>query len=115
MVNSASQGPHRGLSGVDPPGETTMAEEVLAAVQAQGTERLRPSSADRHPGIFFAFVSFAAIVYAFVFGLLVCTRLEPSQVLQITGGATAIIVAGFFGRNAMIVIGRRMITGPGKQ
>ena len=73
------------------------------------------SSADRYVPTPFAFVIFAALELAFVFGLLVCTKLEPSQVLKITGGATAISVAGFFGRNAVITIGRRLIAGSEKQ
>ena len=112
MVNSVPQGPQRGLSGVGPPDE--VAVESVMAIQAAGREALPSSSGDRHSTTLFAFVGFAALVYAFVFGLLVCTKLEPSQVLQITGGATAISVAGFFGRNAVIVIGRRLIAGPGK-
>jgi hypothetical protein len=62
----------------------------------------------------YAFVLFAAIELAFVFGLLVLTKLSPSQVLQVTSGTTAISVAGFFGRNAIVTIGRRVITGAGQ-
>ena len=61
----------------------------------------------------FAFVCFAAIELAFVFGLLVLTRLSPAEVLQIAGGTTAISVGGFFGRNAIVIIGRRLLTAPG--
>jgi len=45
----------------------------------------------------------------------VLTKLGPPQVLQIAGGTTAISVAGFFGRNAIVIIGRRMITGTREQ
>ena len=61
----------------------------------------------------FAFVCFAAIELAFVLGL-VLTQLPPAQVLQIAGGTTAISVGGFFGRNALIIVGRRLLfTWPG--
>jgi len=70
------------------------------------------SPRSRAPANPFAFVCFAAIELAFVFGLLVLTRLSPAQVLQIAAGATAISTAGFFGRNAIVTIGHRLI-GPG--
>lgn len=111
MVNPP--GHHRPLSGVDPPDDIAATEQVQAAIEVLG-EALA-SSADRYVPTPFAFVIFAALELAFVFGLLVCTKLEPSQVLQITGGATAISVSGFFGRNAVITIGRRLIAGSGKQ
>jgi len=53
-------------------------------------------------------VCFAAIEQAFVFGLLVLTRLSPAEVLQIAGGTTVISVGGFFGRNAIVIVGRRL-------
>lgn len=62
-----------------------------------------------------AFVLFAFIELAFVFGLLVLTKLAPSEILRIAGVTTAISVAGFFGRNAIIVVGRRLVTGFGNQ
>jgi hypothetical protein len=118
MANPVPQGSHRGLSGVDPPDKIAAPESAQAVVHAHVHAldcEAQATSADRYVATLFAFVIFAAIVLAFVFGLLVCTKLGPSQVLQITGGATAISVAGFFGRNAIIVIGRRLITGSGNQ
>ena len=113
MVNPPPTGSRRPLSGVDPPNDIATAEQAQAVIQVLG-EALA-SSADRYVLTPFAFVIFAALELGFVFGLLVCTKLEPSQVLQITGGATAISVTGFFGRNAIIVMGRRLIAGSGKQ
>jgi hypothetical protein len=92
-------------SGGDPPDSIVTAEQLHAAIQTLGREALTPSG-ERAPATPFAFVVFVAIELAFVFGLLVCTKLAPSQVLQLAGGATAISVAGFFGRNAIVIIGR---------
>jgi len=86
-----------------------------AAAQVPGHESLAPHPLGRYAANPFAFVLFATIELAFVFGLLVLTKLGPPQVLQIAGGTTAISVAGFFGRNAIVIIGRRMITGTREQ
>jgi hypothetical protein len=56
-----------------------------------------------------------AIELAFAFGFLLLTRLSSAEVLQIVGGTTAISVGGFFGRDAIVIIGRRLLTGPGNQ
>jgi hypothetical protein len=78
--------------------------QVLA--RAAGTT---PPGGSTPPGSRFAFVCFAAVELAFVFGLLVLTRLSPAEVLQIAGGTTAISVGGFFGRNAIVIIGHRLL------
>jgi hypothetical protein len=113
MAHPPPQGSQRALSGLsspDDPAATELARTAAGAL-ADGTPVSAPG--DRYARAPFAFVLFAAIELAFVFGLLVLTKLQPSQVLQITSGATAISVAGFFGRNAIVIIGRRMIMGPG--
>ena len=115
MANAVPPGPHRGLAGVGPPEETPETESAQALIESLSYMALGPSGGSPRSGPPAGFVVHAAMVLAFVFGLLVYTKLTPSQVLQITSGATAISVAGFYGRNAFIVIGRRMINGPGKQ
>jgi hypothetical protein len=113
MASPPPAGSRRPLSGVDPPDDIAAADQAQAVVQI--ISEALASSADRNVPTPFAFVIFAALELGFVFGLLVCTKLEPSQVLQITGGATAISVAGFFGRSAIIVTGRRLIAGSEKR
>jgi len=119
MSHSLPPGPHRtgaaALSGLSTDDSPAIAADLSrAAAQVPGQESLaRPAAAGRYVANPFAFVLFTTIELAFVFGLLVFTKLGPSQVLQIAGQATAISVAGFFGRNAIVLIGRRMITGPG--
>jgi hypothetical protein len=105
MANPLSSGEQRQPSNVDPPGNVTTSEQFQAAIQASSREAPTPPG-DWTVNTPFAFVVFVAIELAFVFGLLVCTRLEPSQVLQLAGGVTGISVAGFFGRNAVVIIGR---------
>jgi hypothetical protein len=120
MTSSLLPAAQRALSGVIPPDGTTAADPVEAAAQllaqeVAGQEVLALAAGGRFAASPHAFVAFAGIVFAFVFGLLAITRLHPAQVLQIAGGTTGISVAGFFGRNAVVIIGRRLITGPGKQ
>jgi hypothetical protein len=80
-----------------------------------GQEDPVPLAGDRLVPVSPAFVVFAAIELAFVFGLLVLTKLSPSQVLTTAAQATGISVAGFFGRNVLIVAGRLMSGGPGSR
>lgn len=47
--------------------------------------------------------------------MLILTRLAPAQVLTITAQVTGISVAGFFGRNVIIVAGRLINSGPGSR
>ena len=91
--------------GVGLPEDGAIAGQLQNALQVFSREVRAPSS-ERNANTPFAFVIFAAIELAFVFGLLVCTKLNPAQVLQLAGGATAISVAGFFGRNAVVIIDR---------
>jgi hypothetical protein len=87
-----------------------------AADQVSASQVLaEPADGSRFAASPLAFVLFALIEFAFVFGLLILTKREPSQVLQIAGGTTTISVIGYFGRNAVVIIGRRVINGSGKQ
>lgn len=104
MANPLQPGERGQPSGVDPHHGVAKGQ-FQAAPQAFGRETTT-SSGERAVATPFAFVLFVAIELAFVFGLLVCTKLEPSQALQLAGGATGISVAAFFGRNAIVIIGR---------
>ena len=112
MANPLPPGSHRTLSGVDPLDDNSATELLQAVVEALRSDAVSSSAA--RPAVPVTFVVFVAIELAFVFGLLVCTKLSPVHVMQVTAEATAIGVAGFFGRNAAIIIGRRMIAGLGK-
>lgn len=105
MANPLQPGGRGQPSGVNPQHGVTKDEQFQAAAQAFGHETMT-SSRERTVATPFAFVLFVAIELAFVFGLLVCTKLEPLQALQLAGGATGISVAAFFGRNAIVIIGR---------
>jgi hypothetical protein len=113
MANPLPPGSHRALSGVDPLDDNSTAVSLQAVIEALRSDAVSSSSV--RPAVPVAFVVFVAIELAFVFGLLVCTKLSPVHVMQITAEATAISVAGFFGRNAAIILGRRMIAGLEKQ
>jgi hypothetical protein len=113
MAFSPPSGPQRSpLSGVGPLEAAVPDERGEAA--ARGREGLPPLPGDRLPASL-AFVLFAAIELAFVFGLLVLTKLAPAQVLTIAAQATGISVAGFFGRNVIVVVGRLMSSGSGNR
>jgi hypothetical protein len=105
MANPLQPGERGQPSGADPHHGVAKGEQFQATIQASGRETAA-SSGERTVATPFAFVLFVAIELAFVFGLLVCTKLEPSQALQLAGGATGISVAAFFGRNAIVIIGR---------
>lgn len=104
---------HGGKNHRPPPG-LAATDDVAPAGPLETSQNLPRITGPAHPGGWFsanpfAFVCFAAIELAFVFGLLVLTRLSPAQVLQITAGATAISTGGFLGRNAIVTIGRRLV------
>lgn len=104
MVSPTSPAPHRAsLSGLN----SQDSNDSASCPAVCPPEEQSPAS-DRYAPAPLAFVLFAGIELAFVFGLLVLTKLDPSQVLKIAGETTAISVAGFFGRNAMVVIWRRI-------
>jgi hypothetical protein len=86
-----------GLSGTD-----ELSQGLLASAM---TDRKGPAS--------WPFVLLVGLELAFVFGLLVLTKLSPPEVLKVAGTTTAISVAGFFGRSAVIVVWHR-ITGVSK-
>jgi hypothetical protein len=115
MAHPLPPGPHRALAGASPADCPALTDPGEAVAQVLGHEALAPAAGGRYAASPFAFVLYAAIHLAFVFGLLVLTRRQPAQVLQIDGVAASIHVAGFFGRNAIVIIGRRMISGPGNQ
>jgi hypothetical protein len=118
MVPALPQVARMVLPGEVPPDDVTVAGEAVVQALTQelaSQEILTARSSDRFAASPVAFVIFAAVVFSFVFGLLVLTKLHPAQVLQIAGGTGVICVGAFFGRNALVAIGRRLITGPGKQ
>lgn len=112
MVHPLPSEARRPPSGLLAPDASSSAEP-LDVIQVLDNVAATVPPVGRFPPNQFAFVCFAAVELAFVFGLLVLTRLRPGEILQIAAGTTAISVGGFFGRNAIIVIGRRLLTGDG--
>lgn len=117
MASSYPQAPRRVLPVQDLPDGAAEPDDGAAEVLTRefpSPDLLTAGPGDRFASSPVAFVVFAVVVFAFVFGLLVLTRLHPAQVLQIAGSTGAICVGAFFGRNALVVIGRRLIA-DGKQ
>ena len=114
MAHPLSPGPHRSPSGLARPDEAIPAEhpETGRLPDRTATQESAGLTGGRFYANPFAFVCFAIAELAFVFGLLVLTRLSPEQILQVAGGTTAISVGGFFGRNAVVIVGRRLMTRP---
>jgi len=112
MAHPLPPGPHRALAGrsSNSPASTEAADPVAELLSA-GITASAVDGGEAPPPT--GFVAFTAVILAFVAILVIYTKskLEISQVLQITAGATAISVAGYFGRNAIVIIGRRLITG----
>jgi hypothetical protein len=57
----------------------------------------------------FAFVAALAVELSFVLGLVVLARLSPGHAVDAAASTTAVTVAGFYSRNAIVTIGRRLI------
>jgi hypothetical protein len=114
MAPSSPVGHQRSsLSGMVPPEAHALGGR--SEIAPRGQEDPPPIVSDRPVPPSLTFVLFAGIELAFVFGLLVLTKLTPTQVLTIAAQATGISVAGFFGRNVIIVVGRLMNSGSGNR
>jgi hypothetical protein len=57
----------------------------------------------------FAFVAALAVELAFVLGALVLAKLSPPHAIDAAASTTAVTAAGFYSRNAIVTIGRRLI------
>jgi hypothetical protein len=57
----------------------------------------------------FALVAALAVELSFVLSVMVFARLSPGHAVDVAGSTTAISVAGFYSRNAIVTIGRRLI------
>lgn len=115
MTHSLPPGQPRALSSLTSADDVQAGDPVGAALEGATAGREALAAGGRIAPTTFAFVLFAMVELAFVFGLLVLTKLPPAQVVKITAETTGIAVGGFFGRSAVVFIGRRLISGPGKQ
>ena len=57
----------------------------------------------------FAFVAALAVELSFVLGIVVLAKLSPARAVDAAAYTTAISVAGFYSRHAMVTIGRRLV------
>jgi hypothetical protein len=71
---------------------------------SEGSRPQRPAA--QPPTNPFAFVLFVAVELAFVLGALALTKLSITQVMEIASWTTGLSVTAFFGRNAVVTIGR---------
>ena len=57
----------------------------------------------------FAFVVALAVELSFVLGMVVLAKVQPAHAVGTAGATTAISVAGFYSRNSIVTIGKRLI------
>jgi hypothetical protein len=57
----------------------------------------------------FALAAVLAVELAFVLGVIVLAKLSPAHAVDAAASTTAVAVAGFYSRNAVVTIGRRLI------
>jgi hypothetical protein len=57
----------------------------------------------------FAFVAALAVELSFVLGVMVLAKLSPAHAVDAAASTTAISAAGFYSRNAIVTVGRRLI------